>query len=43
MKIETRFLRALESARHFVRNRIKLNLTDDAGNPVMRLVQTDAD
>lgn len=43
MKNEGRFLRALAAARRFVRDRTKLSLADDAGNPVMRLVQTDPD
>ena len=43
MKYEERFLRALASARRFVRDRAKLSLADDDGKPVMRLVQTDAD
>ena len=43
MQSETRFLQALENARQFMRDRINLLLTDDAGNPVVRLIQTDAD
>ena len=43
MKSEGRFLRALASARRFVRDRAKLSLADDVGNPVMRLIQTDPD
>ena len=43
MDHEARFLRALESAARFARDRAKLSLADEAGKPVMRLIQTDAD
>ncbi len=43
MESEARFLQALGNARQFVRDRIELSLTDNAGNPVIRLIQTDAD
>ena len=43
MEREARFLGALENATQFVRERIDLTLTDNAGNTVVRLLQTDAD
>ncbi len=43
MDRETRFLRALESARRFKRDRIDLLMTGDEGNAVIRLIQRDAD
>ena len=43
MEREVRFLEALQNARRFLRDRIDLSLTDNAGNPVVRLIQTDAD
>ena len=43
MDIEIRFLKALESASRFMRDRIELWLTDTGGNPVVRLIQSDAD
>ena len=43
MERENRFLQALADARLFVRDRIHLLLTDDQGNPLVRLIQTDAD
>jgi heat shock protein HslJ len=43
MERETRFLQALANARRFVRDRIDLSLIDEAGTPVIRLIQTDAD
>jgi hypothetical protein len=38
-----RFLKALQNARQFIRDRIDLSLTDNAGNTVVQLIQTDAD
>lgn len=43
MDREIRFLQALEHARKFVRDGIDLSLIDDSGNPLGRLIQTDAD
>ena len=43
MEREARFLRALENSRQFMRNRIDLSLTDNAGMIIARLLQTDAD
>lgn len=43
MANESRFFDALERATRFSRDRIDLELADDAGNPVILLVQTDAD
>jgi putative lipoprotein len=43
MDRETRFLEALANARRFARDGIDLSLIDDAGNTVVRLIQTDAD
>jgi len=43
MEREVRFLEALQNARQFMRDRIDLSLTDNAGNPVVQLIQTDAD
>ena len=43
MDRETSFLRALESARRFKRDRIDLRMTGDEGNAVIRLIQRDAD
>lgn len=43
MDREFRFLQGLENARRFTRDRVDLLLSDDAGNALMRLVQTDAD
>ncbi len=43
MKSEERFLRALASVRRFARDRAKLSFADEAGKPVMRLIQTDPD
>ena len=43
MAREALFLQALAKARQFARDRIDLLLTDGAGNPVVRLIQTDAD
>ncbi|MCH8112116.1 MAG: META domain-containing protein [Proteobacteria bacterium] len=43
MEREVRFLQALEDARQLARDGINMSLTDDAGNPLVRLLQTDAD
>ncbi len=43
MEREVRFLEALQNARQFMRDRSDLSLTDNAGNPVVQLIQTDAD
>ena len=43
MDRENRFLREIEGVRRFARDRIDLLLTDDMGNLVIRLIQTDAD
>ncbi len=43
MEREVRFLEALQNAKRFLRDRIDLSLIDNAGNPVVRLIQTDAD
>lgn len=43
MANETRFFSALDRVKRFSRERIELELTDDAGNPVILLAQTDAD
>ena len=43
MDRELSFMQALENARRFTRERFELRLTDDAGNTIMQLVQTDAD
>ena len=43
MEHELRFLQALEDAGRLVRDGIDMSLTDGAGNPLVRLLQTDAD
>jgi len=43
MEREVRFLEALQTATRFMRDRIDLSLTDNAGNPIVQLIQTDAD
>ena len=43
MEREFRFLQALEDARRLVRDGIDMSLTDGAENPLVRLLQTDAD
>jgi heat shock protein HslJ len=43
MEREVRFLEALHNATRFMRVRIDLSLTDNTGNPVVQLIQTDAD
>jgi len=43
MEREMRFLQALGDARQFARDRIDLVLFDEAGIPVAKLVQADAD
>ncbi len=43
MEREVRFLEAFQNARRFLRDRIDLSLIDNAGNSVVRLIQTDAD
>ena len=41
--IRLKILEALANARRFARDGIDLSLIDDAGNTVVRLIQTDAD
>lgn len=43
MDLESKFLAALQQSRSFVRDKIRLTLSDVDGNLVARLAQTDAD
>lgn len=43
MKLETRFLSTLEATRTFERDKTRLVLRNEAGEPMMRLAQTDWD